>query len=109
MTRQRTAFEIDEKDKRFRAVMEQSTKEFAVSDVPHALDCLLEFFGGRGMNVLSAVRDLLISRARGRFDTQVQAARFLGVTERVMTYHCYERNVLEVAKLLPLPKEVKER
>ena len=100
MTKQRTAIEFDDKEKRLRAVMEQTCREFQISDFPHALDCLLDLLGGRRIDVLTMVQDLVIARARKRFETQRQTAVFLGVSPRRLHYHIQERRCLDVDRIL---------
>jgi len=115
MGKQRTALEYSEQYKRFRAVMEQSAVQFDVMDLPMALDCLLDVLGGRGLDVLDTVHDMLIARAHSRFPVQSKTALFLGITRREINYHIVQRGALKMQELIEhhekpkeIPKEIEE-
>jgi len=109
MTKQRTALEFSDKDKRLRAIMEQTSREYKISDVPDALDCLLDMLGGRNIDVLKMVQDLLITRARQRFETQRMTAYFLGSSPRKLHYHISERHCMDVDRILRDYKELEAK
>jgi ACT domain-containing protein len=113
MSKQRTALEYSEAHKRFRAVMEQNTVHFEVQDIPKALDCLLDVLGGRNLDVLETVQDMLIARACSRFSTQAKAALLLGISPRKLSYDVVQRQVLKINDLIAQfeqmpPKQIEE-
>jgi hypothetical protein len=108
MLKQRTALEFSEEKKRFRAVMEQNAIQFEVRDVPMALDCLLDLLGGRGLDVLETVKDMLIARTYSRIPVQSKAALFLGASPRKLNYHIVQRGALDAQKLITQYEKEKE-
>lgn len=92
--RQRSIAEYeDHAGKKFRVCMEQTLTQFEISDLPRAIDCILQLLGGTGKNVMSVVCTMLVARAIEREGTQKKAADKLGISTRMMHYHYHTKGL----------------